>query len=298
LALTFFPGLRVLYHEHDAPEISNGGIFMNLVARARKSLARRADMCVFPNRERLESFQRQLGPCRAALCVWNCPSIDEVLKEPRDSARNPIWLLYHGSIVPDRLPLDVIDALSLVPDTVRLRIVGYETAGTRGYVAELIGRAKALGITDRVEFLGAVPQRSQLLELTRKSDIGFALMPMTSNDTNLRTMTGASNKPFDYMACGLALIVSDLPAWRQMFVAPGYAVCCDPNNAESIASAIRSLSDNPKRMRSMGESGRRKILSAWNYDEAFAPVLEKIVTRSNLTSNSKQPALAASPIEK
>ena len=37
-------------------------------------------------------------------------------------------------------------------------------------------------------------------------------------DINLNYMTGASNKPFDYMACGLALLVCDLSDWKQMYV--------------------------------------------------------------------------------
>ena len=51
-----------------------------------------------------------------------------------------------------------------------------------------------------------------------RAHVGLALMPLNSNDLNMRHMTGASNKPFDYMAAGLALLVSDLPDWRQMFV--------------------------------------------------------------------------------
>ena len=33
---------------------------------------------------------------------------------------------------------------------------------------------------------------------------------------------------FDYMAAGLALLVSDLADWREMFVARGFARACDP----------------------------------------------------------------------
>ena len=48
-------------------------------------------------------------------------------------------------------------------------------------------------------------------------------MPLTSDDVNLRTMAGASNKPFDYLARGLALLVSDLAEWKALFVDPGTA---------------------------------------------------------------------------
>ena len=51
-------------------------------------------------------------------------------------------------------------------------------------------------------------------------------------------MAGASNKPFDYMAAGLALLVSDQPDWRAMFVEPGYARACDPTDPSSIATSL------------------------------------------------------------
>jgi len=101
-------------------------------------------------------------------------------------------------------------------------------------------------------------------------------MPLTATDWNCETMTGASNKAFDYLACGLALLVSDLPDWREMFVEPGYARGCDPADPESIASAIRSLIERPDQMRAMGESGRQRILAEWNYENVFQPILQRL----------------------
>ena len=112
--------------------------------------------------------------------------------------------------------------------------------------------------------------------MVRASDIGLALLPMTSSDLNFQAMPGASNKAFDYMACGLAVLVSDLPEWRKMFVEPGYALPCNPEDPTSIAWAIRRLIDTPGYMRAMGEKGRQRILSDWNYEKSFRPVLEKL----------------------
>ncbi|MGA9995595.1 MAG: glycosyltransferase, partial [Pyrinomonadaceae bacterium] len=89
-------------------------------------------------------------------------------------------------------------------------------------------------------------------------------------------MTGASNKPFDYLACGLPLLVSDLPDWRNFFVEPGYALACDMENPQSIADAVRWYLDHPEEMRRMGEGGRQRIISEWNYEKQFSPILEKL----------------------
>jgi hypothetical protein len=49
-------------------------------------------------------------------------------------------------------------------------------------------------------------------------------MPTCSRDRNEQAMSGASNKAFDYLVCGLAVLVSNLPDWRSTFVEPGYGL--------------------------------------------------------------------------
>jgi glycosyltransferase involved in cell wall biosynthesis len=203
--------------------------------------------------------------------VANFPLRQEAQGSEGPPAANALRLLYHGSIVPARVPLAVIDALSMLPASVTLMVVGYETVGSRGYVNTLKGRARDLGVEDRLTVKSPMP-RADLLQQCARCDVGLALVPLQSNDFNEQTMVGASNKPFDYMACGLALIVSDLPTWRATFVDPGYALSCNPTCAQSIAVAIEQLLAEPQLRRSMGGAGRAKILEMWNYDDAFAPV--------------------------
>ena len=97
-------------------------------------------------------------------------------------------------------------------------------------------------------------------------------------------MAGASNKAFDYMAAGLALLVSDLPDWHRMFVAPGYARSCDPSDSASVKAALGWFIDHPEARREMGARGRARIAAEWNYDTAFRPVL------SVLTGGPEMPA--------
>jgi glycosyltransferase involved in cell wall biosynthesis len=279
LIVSLIPGVRLLYHEHDSPQRGpNAGAFDALIARVRGLVARKAALCVLPNAARLQRFQSELGPLRAVSCVWNCPGLYETAIPYRELPQTPLWVLYHGSIVPDRLPLAVAGALALLPDIVRLRVVGYETIGSRGHIAALKSHAQRLGVgEERLEFLPPIP-RAQLLEITKISDIGLALIPSRSSDGNFISMTGASNKVFDYLACGLPVVVSDLPDWREMFVEPGYGLPCDPASPESLAAAIRRFVENPVQMRAMGEAGRRRILDEWNYDKLFQPVLRHLET--------------------
>jgi spore maturation protein CgeB len=107
-------------------------------------------------------------------------------------------------------------------------------------------------------------------------DVGLSLLPHDADDPNQRTMTGASNKPFDYMACGVTLLVSDLPDWRSMFVEPGFGLACQPDSAGSIQSALEWCLTHPLECVAMGERGRRQVLTAWNYERVFAPALSEM----------------------
>ncbi|MGA2134366.1 MAG: glycosyltransferase family 4 protein [Bryobacteraceae bacterium] len=273
LVFSYFPWLRVLYHEHDSPG-APAGAFQRTLLRARTHLARRADCCVLPNRTRLERFLTETGTLRDLFCVWNCPAVQDA-GQPRGPANRMLYLLYHGSIVPERLPITIVRALAALPDTVALRVIGYETIGSPGYIAMLRKEANRLGVGARLEVVGAVP-RADLMPWCRRSDIGLSLLPLEAWDANQRTMTGASNKPFDYLACGLPFLMSDLPDWHVMYGEPGYGLACDPRDPQSIACAIRGLLENPDLMRSMGEKGRQRILADWNYETAFEPVRRRL----------------------
>ena len=272
-------GARVVYHEHDSPTPSpRDSTFQQFVLGSRRRLAGRADMCVLPNAVRAAAFERSTGR-RGAVVVWNCPARDEV--RPPRVAGTDMRVLYHGSIVPARLPESVVHALARLPASVTLVVAGYETAGHPGYVAQLAALAARLGIRDRVEFVGTFAQRADLLSLCASCDVGLSLMPTETPDVNERSMAGASNKAFDYLACGLPLVVSDLPDWRTMFVDEGFADAVDPASPESLAKALAAYAADPQARVARGERGRQRILAEWHYERAFQPVLERMLERQD-----------------
>ena len=279
-------GVLVIYHEHDSPAVSTqqtdlrvSGWFRS-VLRSRAVLARRAICCVLPNAQRAQRFAKDMDNVVQTVCVWNCPRREEIVPPRPLPVGNTVRVVYHGSLNSVRLPLVVLHALVQLPPVITLSVVGYETLGHTGYLATLRNQAQALGLLSRVEFVGALPRREEVLGHCRQGDIGLAFMPCHTTDFNEQHMTGASNKPFDYLACGLALLVSDRPDWQTMFVEPGYGLACDPEDAENIAAALRWFLEHPAAMRAMGERGRQQIAAEWHYERQFAPVLEQLNGRS------------------
>ena len=264
---------RVVYHEHDVPEIPRANMAWRASFAARRTLSRRARLCIAPNSRRGETLRDQTGATDVEV-VWNCPLRKDALPRREESGGTALRLYYHGSINVELLPESVFAALSRVPDAT-LHIVGYETMGSRGYSDRVRQLARQYGIDGRIELVPAMPRERLFIE-ARKHDVGLALMPTRSGNVNHRTMVGASNKAFDYLAAGLPLLVSDLPDWTQVYVAPGYGMACDPESPDSIAAGLRSFASARARTHAMGEAGRQRVLLDWNYEHQFEHVLETI----------------------
>ncbi|MBV9544656.1 MAG: glycosyltransferase [Chloroflexi bacterium] len=273
LLLSLLTRSRIVYHEHDAPaaaEVTRRGRAMLAL---RRWLARRADVRVLPNEARMRHFRQHVVDVQPTFAVWNCPRRADVAAARAGADGGRLRLLYQGSLVPARLPLTVLEALTLVPSSVELVVVGYETGGHRGYRRVLLQAAARMGVADRVALRNELPH-ADVMALGRTCDAGLALLPSVTEDQNLLWMPGASNKPFEYLANGLVVLVADLPGWREMFVRPGYGLACLAEDAASIANAISWCLEHPRELRAMGERGRRRIAAEWNYETQFAPVLE------------------------
>lgn len=280
LCLAGLSRVRLVYHEHDAPDEGTGAgsLFWRTVLRARQSVSRRADVCVVPGEARGRAFSVSTGR-QDPLSIWNTPTLRELAADAPPPVDGVLRVVYHGSIVPARVPVTVLDALAALPDGVTLTLIGYETIGHAGHPRALRARADALGLGSRVTMLG--PQsRADLMASCARFDAGLALLPTLTPDGNEASMVGPSNKPFDYMACGLPVVVPDRPEWRAAFVDPGFGVPAAAESAPAIAEALRWLLVHPDERRIMGRRNLAQIRERWNYDTGFAPLLDRIARGS------------------
>jgi glycosyltransferase involved in cell wall biosynthesis len=262
----------LIYHEHDSP---NPNAPPSVLMRMRRAAARKAKLVLFPNAERARIVQAELGFSSKNLqIVWNVPRRSEV-PTPRTQGNAVLKVYYHGNISPELLPMSVVEALCRLQSSVHLRIVGYESPGARGYGARLMTLGRQPDGRSLVEYVGSI-SRERLLQEATQADIGLSLMPQRTHDMNLRNLVGASNKAFDYMAAGMALLVSDLPEWRRVFVDSGYALAATPSDPQSIAASLSWFLDHPEERTAMAARNRAKIEADWNYETAFAPVLEAL----------------------
>jgi glycosyltransferase involved in cell wall biosynthesis len=276
--------INVVYHEHDSPNPDRmESYFMKEVLAFREKLARDAEVCILPERARLLQLLETTRRTKPAFCVWNCPRLHEMadlnLDQEHGDQDQKLIIYYHGSITENRLPTQLIVAASRLKGVVRMRVAGYEAPGGIGYIRKLIELAAKNGAAEIIEPIGTIPLRRDLLRCASKAHVGLSFMPKKSEDINMQHMVGASNKPFDYMACGLPLLVTDLPEWVRTFVEPGYARACDPDNPDSIEAELRWYVEHPDERREMGRRGQNKVRQTWNYESMFSDVLAEIERR-------------------
>jgi glycosyltransferase involved in cell wall biosynthesis len=268
----------VIYHEHDRFDPAGASMFMRLCLAARRRVAQTAVANVLPSEGRLERLCADTGVTRdRCIRVWNCPSVTFARSEPPPVRTQGLRVLFYGSINPLRVPPSVVQALAKVPE-VSLRLIGFETGDSIGYGDRLRRDAAALGVGERLEILGPM-SHAELFRFADDCDVGLGCIPTRSDDANMLAMAGASNKAFEFLARGLPLVVTPLPDWEEMFVAPGYAITCEVENADSVAAAWRWYLADPARRQSMGERGRQRVLAEWNYETQFAPVRRLIAGR-------------------
>ena len=273
----------VIYHEHDSPSGPGRSRRDGIIMAARRTMSRSADICILPQQQRMERFLATTGRKGPSFVVPNVPERREIARA-RTAPLGPLTFYYHGTLNHLRLPFAVLEGLAAGSPAARFTFAGYETAGSVGFVQAFLSRAASLGIADRVRHLGPLPSRADLLRAADGADMGLALMPPVSDDINLVHMVGASNKPFDYLARGLALCVSDLPDWKAMFVDPGMALSVDPTSAAGFRDLVAWCDANRGAVRAMGERGRLRIEQDWNYERQFEAVLERIEGRLHAPS--------------
>ncbi len=79
-------------------------------------------------------------------------------------------------------------------------------------------------------------------------------------------------KLFEYMACGLPVIISDFPPNRAVVASADCGLLVDPTNADAVAAAIAHLLTDPAEARRLGDNGRRAFETQYNW-QALEPKL-------------------------
>jgi glycosyltransferase involved in cell wall biosynthesis len=127
----------------------------------------------------------------------------------------------------------------------------------------------------RVKYLGRLPHGEVAGVVARSL---AALSPMYAAD---RVQIGVVPlKLFEAMACGVPVIVTDLPGQADIVNINACGIVVPPNDPEGIAEAVAKLAEQPDLARSMGKRARVAAVDRYSWDAAAAKthgILVKLV---------------------
>ncbi|MFM9607512.1 glycosyltransferase WbuB [Streptomyces sp. V2] len=139
----------------------------------------------------------------------------------------------------------------------------------------MVELSRTLGLTDRVEFTGRIPD-ADLARYLSSADV--CLSPDPHNPLNdVSTM----NKVLEYMVMGRPIVSFEL---REARVSAGEAALYAPANDESaFAKLIVELLDDPERRARMGEAGRERINGPLSWRNSQTALLAAYAAASRST---------------
>jgi glycosyltransferase involved in cell wall biosynthesis len=207
----------------------------------------------------LKDFEGTAG--KKAIVHYNFPKTS-MFTAPTTKLSAPVAdLVYIGGMSDRAGTFVLLDALALLVERgirVSARLAGY-TDGDSGR-ARIRARIQELNLADQVELGGRIPH-SQVPGWIRSGRIGLVtLQPIAKFLKNIPT------KMFEYWACGLPVIASDLPPVRQFLQDERNGLLFNPRSPEDLARAITRLIESPSECHRMGTNGQTQVFESWNND--------------------------------
>ncbi|MEW5856155.1 MAG: glycosyltransferase [Cyanobacteriota bacterium] len=267
------PSVSLIYHNHDLNEhlfpISS---LTGWVQRGERKWAHEAALVVFPVQERALFFKKVTNLKEPPIIVPNFPrksffkaskDWDSLMHERFKKSQ----ILLQGAISVQNSLLDIIKSLTFTNNAIRLKLIGPIQEKEQHLMTNF---ANQNNVNDRVEYFKPIPY-SELRSHTWNASIGVCLYKKVS--INHQTMATASNKIYEYAACGLPIIVSDFPNHREHFASESWVHFADPDNPQSIASAVQNIFSDFENYKAMCLAARQAFEEKFNYEAAFEPLL-------------------------
>ncbi|MEQ9667664.1 glycosyltransferase [Coleofasciculus sp. G2-EDA-02] len=285
------PSIPMIYHNHDInehlfPLISLSG----WVQKIERNIANKAAIVVFPSQERALFFKQVSNFKNHPNIVPNFPRKSFFKQLPNKMFENLISerfkkkeVLLQGSISEKNSMLDLIKSLNYLNKNITLKLIGVLREKELLLMRKL---AIKQDVADRVDYFRPVPY-AEIQSHTLNASVGVCLYKKIS--LNNQTMATASNKVYEYAACGLPVIISDFENHRKYLENESWVRFADPDNSHSIASAVQDILSDFENYRKMCLAARKAFEEKFNYETVFSPLLFKI---KELVDESKKSQLS------
>jgi glycosyltransferase involved in cell wall biosynthesis len=200
--------------------------------------------------------------------VSNTPDLKTFIGNKQSYKKNYLQMIYVGFIQEGRGLDTVIHSLSkLKGKTLPIKFVVIGDGNYLNKLKELVIKQDA---EKMVEFMGWIKNTSIPKHIST-SDIG--VIPHQKTD---HTDTTIPNKLFDFMACGLPVIVSDANPMKRIVNEEHCGLVFKSGDPDDFCQAVMNLIDSSDKLIEIGANGRRAVERQYNW-EADSITLKKIV---------------------
>lgn len=103
--------------------------------------------------------------------------------------------------------------------------------------------------------------RKKINEIISRSSIGIVTFLDAPNHINAQP-----NKLFEYMSCGLPIVGSNFPLWKEIIEGKDCGICVDPSDKWEIQSAIKKILSDPNQISKFSLNGRKAIETKYNWE--------------------------------
>ena len=185
------------------------------------------------------------------------PGLDQTAVRRRFGLEGRRWLLSVARLTRHK-GIDVgIRVLGLLvreyPD------LGYAVAGTGDELAALQRLTASLGLSERVRFLGHVPD-ADLPQLYNSAEIYLGLSRLME-----QRVEGFGISLTEAAACGLPVVAGRTGGIPDAVGDNETGLLVDPEQPDQAAAAVKTLLDNPTLARRLGAAGRRRVEEYYNW---------------------------------
>ena len=188
----------------------------------------------------LKNFKQKINIDHTEI-IYNCslPSLFPITELPQKSNKD-ILLVHEGTLSFDRGLKKMLSALLLLKEqfpNIKLKIIGDSPKKEAAYLSQFILKNNLQGNIIQTGWVAYTDVSKNL----KKCDIGLILYSPTKNN-----LFSTSNKLFNYIASGLAIVSVDLPETKKILSPLNNSVFVEDNNALQIAEAIGKLINDPE----------------------------------------------------
>ncbi|MTI09333.1 glycosyltransferase family 4 protein [Curvivirga aplysinae] len=182
------------------------------------------------------------------------------------TAEKKVTLVSVGRLVKKKGYDDLLNALAKLPKDLHWKLI---QVGGGTLEEKLKAQAKNLGLSDKIDWLGAQPQE-KVLEEIRKAD-AFVLASKVVEDGD---RDGLPNVLMEAQSQGLAVVSTNISAIPELIVDGKNGLLAEAEDADNLSEKLLKIITVSKQRFKMGQAGEKRVREEFDADHCITRLAE------------------------